>query len=63
MAATPCIVCGVVPRLDVYSCREGYFVGTWCDCGEHTRQSRVFPTHEDAQKAMDIMGARAQVGV
>lgn len=60
MAATPCTFCGVLSPIEVQRCRDGYFVGATCDCGGESRLSRVFPSHEDAQKAMDIIGAREQ---
>jgi hypothetical protein len=59
-----CVGCGTTLTAEVLKTPAGHYVGTWCNnvesseipgmgCGPHARWSTYYPTHEDAQKALD----------
>ena len=53
-AALVCDECNVdaLSMLDVYCSGAGYYVGTYCDCGPYSRESRYYATHAEAEKAL-----------
>lgn len=52
-AGKTCIDCGEVYVLKVCQSFSGYYIGTECECGPNSRESRYYPTKEDAQYALD----------
>ena len=51
-ASPRCTDCGVMPRLNVYRSRAGYYVGTYCRCGPYSRESGYYPTEQEARRAL-----------
>lgn len=49
-----CDECNVdaLSKLDVYCSGAGYYVGTYCDCGPFSRESRYYATHAEAEVAL-----------
>ena len=63
-AAKTCDDCGVTPKLDVYMSAAGYYVGTYCNCGPYSRESRYYDKRSGAQAALDtgIFGRPTEYG-
>ena len=48
-----CDECHKTPELQVCRSNAGYYVGTYCDCGPYSRESGYYPTHEQAESALN----------
>jgi len=51
-ARKTCGECGEEPKLQVCSSAAGYYVGTQCDCGPYSRESKYFWIIGDACEAL-----------
>lgn len=52
-AANPCPDCKLFMGFEVLMSGGGFYVGTECDCGPHTRESGYYRSREEAQTALD----------
>jgi len=53
-APSTCPDCGMVLEVKVLVSGGGYYIGTECDCGPYSRESRdYYPSREKAQAALD----------
>ncbi len=48
-----CEDCGVMPPLDVHESRAGFYIGSYCACGPYSRESRYYPTRDEAIDAFE----------
>lgn len=51
-----CSDCGQEMPLKVCQSPAGWYVGRWCGCGPHSRESQYFPTEEGAAIALRAAG-------
>lgn len=52
-ASNKCPDCGTELKLRVLHSNAGYYVGTMCSCGPHSRESGYYKKRETAQKDLD----------
>ena len=52
-----CSTCGEEMPLKVCQSAAGWYVGRWCSCGPHSRESGYFPTEEAAGIALRAAAA------
>lgn len=57
-AATQCPTCHVVLTVDIHRSNAGWYIGTWCECGPHSRESGYFRTAAKAREALRVGGYR-----
>jgi hypothetical protein len=42
-----------MPPLDVHESRAGFYIGSYCACGPYSRESRYYPTRDEAIDAFE----------
>ena len=53
-AADTCTECGVKLVLEVLSSPAGWYIGTRCNCGPYSRESRYYSSYNAAKFALEF---------
>ena len=49
-----CPGCGIKPKVEVCRSNAGYYLGTMCNCGPYSRESKYYPTFDDAAMMLEL---------